>query len=182
MGKSTMAAWLTARGYALVSDDLTRFDIPAQGQPTIYPSAPRLKLWRDALSALEWSSAELERDHFRADKFHLPLAEDGRQQPLPLRAIYLLEWGECNIIRLSGGTAVRRFVSAATYRGALLEPMGKMGAYWQQCLELDFGHFAERKSPQNAGFPQILGVNGEIGTGRRVAARPLDCFYLCPTP
>lgn len=136
MGKSTMAAWLTARGYALVSDDLTRFDIPAQGQPTIYPSAPRLKLWRDALSALEWSSAELERDHFRADKFHLPLAEDGRQQPLPLRAIYLLEWGECNIIRLSGGTAVRRFVSAATYRGALLEPMGKMGAYWQQCLEM----------------------------------------------
>jgi hypothetical protein len=131
-----MAAWLTNQGYALVSDDLTRFDIPVQGQPTIYPSAPRLKLWHDALNALEWNSEELERDHFRADKFHLSLAEDGRQRPLPLRAIYLLEWGEWCVIRLSGGAAVRRFVSAATYRGALLEPMGKLGAYWRQCLEL----------------------------------------------
>ena len=31
---------------------------------------------------------------------------------------------------------MRHFVSAATYRGALLEPMGKFGAYWRQCLEV----------------------------------------------
>ncbi|MHC4197747.1 MAG: hypothetical protein ACYSRP_07535 [Planctomycetota bacterium] len=136
MGKSTMAAWLAVRGHALVSDDLTRFDIPVQGQLTIYPSAPRLKLWRDALSALEWSSEELERDHFRFEKFYLPWTGVRQQQPLPLRAIYLLEWGEWNITRLSGGTALHRFVSAATHRGALLEPMGQLGAYWHQCLEL----------------------------------------------
>ena len=46
------------------------------------------------------------------------------------------EWGDLRLNRLTGQAALRRFVSAATYRGALLEPMGKMGVYWRQCLEL----------------------------------------------
>ena len=136
MGKSTLAAWLTTQGHALVSDDMTRFDVPTQGQPVIYPSAPRLKLWQDALDTLEWNSPNLERDHYRYDKFHLPLNGNGTRHPLPLRAIYVLEWGDLELSRLNGQAALRRFISAATYRGALLEPMGKMGAYWRQCLEL----------------------------------------------
>lgn len=136
MGKSTLAAWLTVHSYALVSDDLCRVDIPAQGQPTMYLSAPRLKLWRDALGALGWSSEPLDRDHFRFDKFHLPWTEDRAAQPLPLRAIYVLAWDEWSISRLTGQTALRRFVAAATYRGVLLEPMGQLSAHWGRCLEL----------------------------------------------
>jgi hypothetical protein len=136
MGKSTLAAWLTKAGHALVSDDLTRFEVPATGSVLIHPSVPRLKLWQDALDVLEWNNQDLERDHYRHEKFHLALKEDGGRQPLPLRAVYLLEWGDLRLSRLTGQSALQRFVAAATYRGALLEPMGKMGSYWQQCLEL----------------------------------------------
>ena len=137
-GKSSVAAWLIARGYCLVSDDLSRFEVAA-GQARVYPSAPRLKLWRDALDVMGWSSDELERDHFRMDKFHLDLTgfwKPVRSAPLPLCAIYLLEWGEPGIARLTGMTALRRLVAGATYRGDLLEPMGRIATHWQRCAEL----------------------------------------------
>ena len=136
MGKSTLAAYLTEAGHTLVSDDLTRIDIPTDGLPLIYPAACRLKLWQDALDALDWHNASIERDHFRFEKFHLPLEGSGKHQPLPLFAIYILEWGELGITQLTGQAALHGLVSAATYRGPLLEPMDKMGWYYHQCLEL----------------------------------------------
>jgi hypothetical protein len=136
MGKSTLAAYLTEAGHTLVSDDLTRLELPAQGSPLIYPSARRLKLWQDALDALDWGSAVMERDHYRCEKFHLPLDGNGEVQPLPLRAIYILEWGELGLTRLTGQAALQGLVRAATYRAQLLQPMGKLGWYYRQCLAL----------------------------------------------
>jgi hypothetical protein len=139
-GKSTLAAWLTdERGYLLMSDDLCRFEITAEGQARVYPSAPRLKLWRDALTALRRSDEGLERDHYRLDKYHLDLTDF--QKPVrsissPLRGIYLLDWGEVDLTRLTGATALHRLVKSATYRGDLLEPMNQVAAHWQRCAEL----------------------------------------------
>ncbi len=135
-GKSTLAAYLTEAGHPLVSDDLTRIEIPAQGLPLIYPAARHLKLWWDALDALGWQSPSMVRDHYRFEKFYLPLDGNGQIQPLPLHAIYVLEWGELGITQRTGQAALHGLVSAATYRGTLLEPMGKMGWYYRQCLEL----------------------------------------------
>ena len=135
-GKSSLAAWLTTRGHGLVSDDLCRIDTPSSGSPTVYPSTPRFKLWDDALQALGWSGELLERDHFRFDKYLLPWAGERAASPLPITAIYLLEWGEMALRRLTGRAALFRFIAAATYRAELLEPMGQTGSYGQRCLEL----------------------------------------------
>src|SRR5262245_4187680 len=108
-GKSTMATTLACRGYPLISDDLSRVDIGAGQVPLIWPTAARLKLWRDALDALGWPVDGLERDHYRMDKFHVPWPRDGMSQPVPLRAVYVLEWGEPNLIHLTGTAALRRF-------------------------------------------------------------------------
>ncbi len=134
-GKSSVAAWLAARGHSLVSDDLCHFDI-IENKAFVYPAAPRLKLWRDALYALGRSDAGLERDHFRMDKFHVADLACAGLQALPLRAICLLEWGPPGMTRLSGMNALRRLIAAATYRGELLEPMGQVAAHWQRCAEL----------------------------------------------
>jgi hypothetical protein len=136
MGKSSTAAWLTTRGYSLISDDLTRVAIDPERGPVIYPAAARLKLWRDALEALGWSERNLQRDRTRHEKFDLPLGGGIEAAPVRLRVIYLLEWGEPQIERLTGRAALSRFVPAATYRRDLLEPMGHLGAYWRDCLDL----------------------------------------------
>jgi hypothetical protein len=135
-GKTSIAAWLVARGYRLVSDDLCRYDVNSQDRPIVYPSTSRIKIWRDALAALGWSPAGLERDHFRLDKFHWPVVRKERLHPLPVRAVYVLEWGELGISRLTGVRALHRLIESATYRGDLLEPMGQVAAHWDRCAEL----------------------------------------------
>jgi hypothetical protein len=115
-----MAAELTRRGYPLVSDDLCHLDIPREGVPLVYPSAPRLKLWSDALGQLGWNTERLEPDQSRAGKFHLVEIANTWTQTAPVRGIYLLEWGEFRTSRLSGLAAFRRFLAASTYRPELL--------------------------------------------------------------
>jgi len=135
-GKSTLAAWLTLRGRPLVADDLCRFHVSRSHPPVVYPSAPRLKLWRDALDVLGRGHEDLERDHFRLDKFHWPMEGKGASAPLPLSSVCLLDWGEPALVRLKGLDAVKSLVASAAYRGELLEPMGRLGWHWERCAEL----------------------------------------------
>lgn len=87
-GKSSIAAWLTERGYRLVSDDLCRFAV-IDGIPRAHPSAPRLKLWREALCIVTRDNVAYERDCFRFDKFQINVSEQITSAvSAPLRAIY----------------------------------------------------------------------------------------------
>lgn len=135
-GKSTVAAWLHARGYALICDDLCRVKLSTAGPPLVWPSAPRSKLWRESLQALGYQHDGLERDYFRADKFLLPAQGKVSVEPVPLSAVYLLSWGEVGLDRLVGITALRRFVAASSYRPELLEPMGQLAGHWSRCAML----------------------------------------------
>jgi hypothetical protein len=139
-GKSSLAAALIERGAAFVCDDLGRFDT-ASGRAIVYPSTPRLKLWREALDALPRRHDALERDHFRAEKFHLPQTLRNPWSPVPLDAIYLLEWndGSANATVLSGVPALRSLVTSATYRPDLLEAMGQIATHWQRCAAIAAG-------------------------------------------
>jgi hypothetical protein len=135
-GKSTMAAQLHTMGHPLLSDDLGNLDIPADGPPTLYPSAPRLKLWSDTLDELGWSIEHLEPDHTRAGKFHVMRTANNFVRPAPVRGIYLLEWGELGMRRLSGLTALRRFLSASIYRTGLLESAGRLAQHSRGSITL----------------------------------------------
>jgi hypothetical protein len=134
-GKSTLAAQLGTRGYSLVSDDLCRLDLPAQCAPVVYPSPPRMKLWSDALRELGWTNRELAPDHLHDGKFHLSLAGPGFAQPLPVRAAYLLAWGELSVCELHGLSALRAFLAAAAWRMRLLKSMDCVGLHSSRCME-----------------------------------------------
>jgi len=135
-GKSTLAAHLIRKGFALLSDDTCRIDVPALGVPAVHPSAPRLRLWRDALLELGCKEDQLEPDHKKQGKFNLTLSAEQSPEPLPLRAIYLLNWGDCRIERLFGLSALSEFLPAATYRAEWLEPMRLLHAHSMRCAEL----------------------------------------------
>jgi len=135
-GKSTLAAQLGASGFSLISDDLCRIDLRPQGPPMVFPAAPRLKLWNDALGKLGLSGESMEPDHLRDGKFHLPRAGQGSTEALPVGGIYLLEWGEPAIRPIFGLAAFRRFLAAGTWRPRLVESMGRTSGYAQQCMDL----------------------------------------------
>ncbi len=137
-GKSSASAWLVGRGWRLLGDDLCRFET-THDAAIVYPSTPRLKLWREALEAMSWPAEGLEQDHFRLEKYRSSLPEiQGPTgfEPVPVRAIYLLEWGDLDLTRLTGAAALRRIVAAATYRPDLIDGMGRHAAHWERFLEL----------------------------------------------
>ena len=140
-GKSSLAAGLVAQGYPLVGDDLCCIDLAGQ-VPRVHPSAPRLKLWSEALGRLGWSTDGLARDHVRVDKFHVDLKDlkdrvaTGAPGTLALRSVYLLEWGQQEVVRLSGVGGLRRLIRSATYRPGFLGPLGRTATYWEQCAKL----------------------------------------------
>jgi hypothetical protein len=136
-GKSTIAAELNRRGYRLISDDFCRLEIPGQGTPIVYPSAPRIKLWADAIERLGWRAEHLEPDHARAGKFHATPKLVSSAGPLPVSNIYLLEWAnKIEINLLSGTMALQRFVAASIYRPTLVEQTGKLGDHMRQSIRL----------------------------------------------
>ena len=138
-GKSSLAAAFLRLGAEFVCDDLGRF--VAGAPPAVYPSTPRLKLWRESLESLPWSADTLERDHARRDKFHVPQSPADPWSPVPLDAIYVLDWrdGPAAATPLSGADALRALVGAATYRPDLLDAMGGIAAHWQRCAALAAG-------------------------------------------
>lgn len=135
-GKSTMAGALLARGHQLVADDLSRVD-PPQGNgsaPLLHPSAARIKLWDVAIAHLGWQERPREQDHFRDNKFHLTVSKGVDRAPLPLKAIYSLDWGDqIAFSRLRGGVALQELLSKSLYRPEFLEIMGCFADQVRQC-------------------------------------------------
>lgn len=88
-GKSTMAAAMSTRaGYPIIADDISVVEETGT-MITVRPGIPQLKLWSDAMDALEQPQQDSQRDSFRWDKFRVPTPVSG--QPHPVRALVVLE-------------------------------------------------------------------------------------------
>ncbi|EPC04228.1 hypothetical protein L861_02625 [Litchfieldella anticariensis FP35 = DSM 16096] len=121
-GKSTLGAWLHyTQGWPMVSDDVAVIK-PEDEQPILYPGPARLKLWKDALAALDIDRHGLVRDLTRADKYHLMLRKGFQADPQPLRALVVLERaeeGEAACLEPVTGVAAFKVVMASLYRPEL---------------------------------------------------------------
>jgi hypothetical protein len=134
-GKSTLAAHLHALGHALVGDDLCRVELPAARPAIIYPSAPRFKLSSHTLAGLDPDIKTLQSDVDSRTGKTLLWTRNRSVNPLPLRVIYLLNWGEWRQHQLTGSAALRGLLLAGSYRGDLIDSMKRSAAHVQLCVE-----------------------------------------------
>jgi hypothetical protein len=88
-GKSSLAAHLAQRGFRVLADDVCLVDATQQNQAMVIPTAPWLKLWRNALQTLGRQAEGLERVFSEDDKYRLPLTSV--LQPEPIRTLVFLE-------------------------------------------------------------------------------------------
>jgi len=91
-GKSTTAAALARRGYAVLSDDIVAVR-EVDENLLIQPAYPQLKLWPKSVEALYGKEENLPAFSANYDKRYLDLRNDGysfQEEPLPLRAVYVL--------------------------------------------------------------------------------------------
>jgi hypothetical protein len=159
-GKSTTAAALTARGHALLADDVLALRVDA-GKILAQPAYPHLRLWPDIVPALLGPGAQLPPITPNWDKRGLRLEDAFHPHPLPLGAVYVL----CG--REAGSRAPR------------LEPMSGMDAALTLVSNGYVGWF-----PDRAGQARELEVLGRVARTVPVAwatpsADPARLRELC---
>jgi|GEM_PF-2148920 len=86
-GKSSLAAWFYAKGYPLLSDDVSIVQLNTSGKPIVYPSVPRIKLSADALEKMGQSSLGLDLVSLKKPKYGIPVKNPVLQQNYPISAI-----------------------------------------------------------------------------------------------
>jgi HPr Serine kinase C-terminal domain len=132
MGKSTAAAQLTRRGHRLLADDVCAIDAHAAGGPRVLPSFPRLKLWRDALDALEIPCGRLERNRPGQNKYHHLQAEAFCAAAIPLSKILVLRFAFPSMaeesLELSRPAQKVAALNAAVFRPQAASALGRTEA------------------------------------------------------
>jgi hypothetical protein len=91
-GKSTLAAALHARGMPFFADDVTALRLGGD-VPIALPAFPRMKLGDEALEQLGESPEAYQAVHVHEEK-RARMADSFCDEPLPLRALYVLEDAE----------------------------------------------------------------------------------------
>lgn len=81
IGKSTLAAEMSRRGWLLVADGITRVSMSAAG-PIAWPSDNAVKLWKDACERLGIDHAASRRVREGADRYYFECA--AATSPMPL--------------------------------------------------------------------------------------------------
>ena len=139
-GKSTLAAALSARGHQVISDDVCFLRRSGKGGISVWPGIGRIRLWPDALEALGFDKASIERELRGYNKFLVPIAAPADPfVPRPLRGIYQLEASENfephSIHRLSGAATIE-LVLPNVYRLTLAEHIGAKPAIFALCTAI----------------------------------------------
>ena len=112
-GKSSLAAALIERGYALLADDLTGIDLVGES-PTALPAFPGVQLWPDSVGRLAWGGRTSEKLREELDKHLVPVGRF-HAAPLAVRAVFVLGIHNRSDFEIESLTAAAAFEALIRY-------------------------------------------------------------------
>lgn len=137
-GKSTLAAWFSDRGFALIADDVAVIDFEGE-TPIIQPGLPRLRLWKRVIEATgrDPSDYPLSVEGDAAyDKRDVLLAR-AKVASGPRRLGAIVELGRTGpLIEPLLGAAAAEAVMSHTYRGEYVKPLQTVREHWLMSMKL----------------------------------------------
>ncbi|PWQ92595.1 hypothetical protein [Leucothrix pacifica] len=149
-GKSTLAAAIMQRGYRIISDDVC----PIDAQGFAISGMPRIKLWKDSADRLAIDTNGLKRIRPELQKFNYPLNGSFCSQPLPVKAVYILNThneSEFEVERINGMDKFEP-LKQNTYRFAYLKGMSMEKRHFKQCAKLATNIHLSRLTRPRSGF------------------------------
>jgi hypothetical protein len=125
-GKSTLAAACHARGYRVLSDDLSAVSLNDHGQPIVHAGYRVVKLWSDALDHLGGALGEARPLPGVPGKHGVALPGGAPAGPLPLRSVFALVQGDAPELELDplAGQASVALLRRETYRKRFMLGLG----------------------------------------------------------
>lgn len=149
-GKSTLASAFYQRGYEILADDLARVDERLRVQP----SYPQLKLWKDSAEKLGLDTAGLKRVRPQDEKFALPIRDLFCNEPLPVRAVYILHTHNQDAFELNAVRGVEKFkpLKNHTFRPHFTKAFGMQQTHLKRVSQLAKSARVVHITRPNAGF------------------------------
>lgn len=158
-GKSTMAAALNQRGYAVISDDVSAIRLRDGEAPQVLPDGRNLKLWRQAADRLGLQRGMAVRRQI--EKYYV---EPGSvlSEAVPVGAVYELVEARA---AMTPGIAQPNVVDAAlivrrnAYRPMLVKRMGQQNRYFEGAARLagSAGIFSLTRARDFAQMDTVIG-------------------------
>jgi len=133
-GKSTLAAFLRARGNGLLSDDIVA--VEASEDPRILPGIPQMKLWPPSVEALGIDPATLPRLHPGLEKRAYKVDDRLQIGPVGLGRVYVLDTGDRLAVERLGRAEAFSELVRHTYLLKYLASSGTSVAHFRQCADL----------------------------------------------
>ena len=132
-GKSTMAAALNQKGYALLTDDVCAIDTNASGAFVAHSDGRRLKLWEQAIKGLNMAERKVGAVRAQLEKYYIEPHEP-TGEALPLGAVYVLREFRAPFkegIERPNVVDAALFVRRNAYRPRLVAAMSQKDSYFR---------------------------------------------------
>jgi hypothetical protein len=135
-GKSTTAAALHRRGYPMITDDIAAIDVETAGRPIVHPAFPLMRLWPEAAVSVGLAPDALESVYDGSPKRSSLSAEGFATQAVPLRAIYVMDYGgQFQTQPIAPAAAVAELLNHSFVAG-ILKPTGTAASHFHRCVKL----------------------------------------------
>ena len=133
-GKSTLASSLHSCGHYLLADDIAAIQV---GETThqVFPGIQEFKLWPDSVRNLGEQEENLHRFLPSYEKRLLPVAERLQREPVPLKSIYMLDFGDKEEIEILQPAQAAIELVRNTYGVTLLHELRTVD-FFQQAVRL----------------------------------------------
>lgn len=109
LGKSTLAAALSARGFPMICDDVAAITLSDQHQPRIHRGPAQARLWVDTIARLGHDHSTLDRARRGREKFIVPLFAESSAAAMPLAQILVLGFADHVDVRITALDDRERF-------------------------------------------------------------------------
>jgi hypothetical protein len=134
LGKSTLAAALSQRGWPLLGDDVSAIAFDGEGLPCLQADTRQLKLTAESIAALDLGARRGAAILRRATKYFVEPLESVDSGACPLGAVYVLAFdpqaAAARIDRLNAAEALRGLRGDA-YRPAIVRRTGQTQRYFE---------------------------------------------------
>lgn len=110
-GKSTTLAGLLARGYKMLSDDITILRASIHNRMETLPGIPQFHLTEEAANRLGHDVPDSPRFSSRFPKRAIAAAESMANEPAELGCIYLIEKGPVEVLRFDALQGMEKFLA-----------------------------------------------------------------------
>ena len=85
-GKSTLVAALAQRGHQVIADDVCFQQLDDQGSIQSWPGIERIRLWEEAMDALDCDGPGVEREMHGYNKYFVPVRSTAKPKRVPALA------------------------------------------------------------------------------------------------